>query len=115
MWVVFGTPPAGMTLNMHPMVFASWFGMLATALNLLPFGQLDGGHIMYATLKRYSTPLSLATVGTTVVMTLVSSSWMVLAVMMLSMLFILGPRHPRVIYEWEPCPARALHRCASSR
>lgn len=103
-WSMFGSLPAGMTLNMHPMVFASWFGMLATALNLLPFGQLDGGHITYATLKRYSTPLSLATVVTTVVMTWISTSWMFMAVMMLVMLFLLGPRHPRVIYEWEPLP-----------
>jgi hypothetical protein len=35
-------------------------------------------------------------------MTWVSSSWMFLAVMMLVMLFLLGPRHPRVIHEWEP-------------
>ena len=100
--LMFGTLPEGMTLNIHPMVFAAWFGMLSTALNLLPFGQLDGGHITYATLKRYSTPLSLATVTTAVVMTWVSSSWMFLAVMMLLMLFLLGPRHPRVLYEWEP-------------
>ena len=53
----------GQTINIHPMVFAAWFGMLATALNLLPFGQLDGGHITYATLGRWATPISLATVG----------------------------------------------------
>ena len=45
-------------LNMHPMVFAAWFGMLATALNLLPFGQLDGGHLTYATLGGRSTLIS---------------------------------------------------------
>ena len=47
---MFGTIPDGYAVNIHPMVFAAWFGMLATALNLLPFGQLDGGHITYATL-----------------------------------------------------------------
>jgi len=101
-WLMFGTVPEGYTLNMHPMVFASWFGMLATALNLLPFGQLDGGHITYATLGRWSTPISLATVATAVVMTFFSSSWIVMTVMMLAMLAFLGPRHPRVIYEYEP-------------
>ncbi|MBE3075944.1 MAG: hypothetical protein IMZ75_13540 [Actinobacteria bacterium] len=99
--LVFGTIQDGYTVNMHPMVFAAWFGMLATALNLLPFGQLDGGHITYATLGRVSVPISLVTVGSCVVMTFISSSWMFMTVMMLAMLFILGPRHPRVIYEHE--------------
>lgn len=100
--LMFGTIPDGYTVNMHPMVFAAWFGMLATALNLLPFGQLDGGHLTYATLGRLSVPISLLTVGSCVAMTFISSSWMFMTVMMLAMLFMLGPRHPRVIYEHEP-------------
>ena len=58
---MFGTIPDGQSLNAHPMVFAAWFGMLATALNLLPFGQLDGGHLTYATLGRRSTAISIVT------------------------------------------------------
>ena len=51
-WLLWGTPPDGYSLNMHPMAFAAWFGLLATALNLFPIGQLDGGHISYAVLGR---------------------------------------------------------------
>ena len=101
-WLMFGSIADGYTLNIHPIVFASWFGMLATALNLLPFGQLDGGHITYAILGRWSTHISLLTVATAVVMTFFSTSWIVMTVMMLAMLLVLGPRHPRVIYEYEP-------------
>ena len=100
--LVFGTVADGYTLNMHPIVFASWFGMLATALNLLPFGQLDGGHITYATLGRWSAPISIATVTTAVMMTFLASSWLVMTVMMVVMLVLFGPRHPKVIYENEP-------------
>jgi membrane-associated protease RseP (regulator of RpoE activity) len=99
---VFGAVPDTYTVNIHPMVFAAWFGMLATALNLLPFGQLDGGHLTYATLGRWSTPISIATVATAICMTFISISWLVMTVMMLTMLFMFGPRHPRVIYEYEP-------------
>jgi membrane-associated protease RseP (regulator of RpoE activity) len=101
-WLVFGTIADGYALNIHPIVFATWFGMLATAYNLLPFGQLDGGHITYATLGRWSTPISVATVATALLMTYVSTSWVVMTIIMLVMLVILGPRHPRVIYEYEP-------------
>jgi membrane-associated protease RseP (regulator of RpoE activity) len=102
-YAVIGPVREGYTINMHPVVFAAWFGMLATALNLLPFGQLDGGHITYATLGRWSVPISLVTVGTAVAMTaFVSVSWLVMALMMVAMLFVLGPRHPRVLDELEP-------------
>jgi len=104
-WLVFGPVPAGSIVNLHPMVFAAWFGMLATALNLLPFGQLDGGHITYAALGRLSTAISLVTVGSALLMTYISASWILMTVMMVVMLFLFGPRHPQVLNEYEPLGA----------
>jgi membrane-associated protease RseP (regulator of RpoE activity) len=113
-WLVFGPIPEGSIVNLHPMVWAAWFGMLATALNLLPFGQLDGGHITYATLGKVSTKISLVTVAVAVIMTWLSLSWLLMTVLMLLMLMIVGPRHPPVIDEYEPLGSgrRAIAACA---
>ena len=94
--------PDGYSLNIHPLVFAAWFGMLATALNLLPFGQLDGGHLMYALIGRRSVWVSYATVLTAIGLTVYSMSWAVLTVMMLAMMLIFGTRHPTVWNEYDP-------------
>ncbi len=51
-WVFHGPLPEGAALNLHPFALAAWVGLLATALNLLPFAQLDGGHILYAVAGR---------------------------------------------------------------
>jgi membrane-associated protease RseP (regulator of RpoE activity) len=106
-WMVWGTVAQGYSVNLHPMAFAAWFGLLATALNLLPFGQLDGGHISYAALGRRSTLISLVTISAALVLTFVSTSWLMMTVMMLVMLLAFGPRHPSVIDESvELDPAR---------
>jgi membrane-associated protease RseP (regulator of RpoE activity) len=43
-----------MMLYKHPVAFAAWAGLLLTTLNLMPFSQLDGGHVFYAMLGRRS-------------------------------------------------------------
>ncbi|HEY3380360.1 MAG TPA: site-2 protease family protein [Vicinamibacterales bacterium] len=101
-WMLFGSVADGYSLNMHPVAFASWFGLLATALNLFPIGQLDGGHIAYAVLGRRSTQLTLAAVGVAIVLTFISWSWLVWTILMIVMLFILGPKHPPTIDEHVP-------------
>lgn len=102
-WLLWGTQPDGYSLNMHPMAFAAWFGMLATALNLFPIGQLDGGHVSYAVLgSRWSTYLTFAMLGVAVGLAFFASSWIVWTVMMVAMLFIFGPKHPRVFDEDVP-------------
>jgi len=114
-WLVWGSIPEGYSINLHPMAFAAWFGLIATALNLLPFGQLDGGHISYATLGPRATFVSMATVLVTVGLTFGSGSWLVVALMMVVMLFTVGLRHPRVIDEDTPLdPARRWIALASA-
>jgi membrane-associated protease RseP (regulator of RpoE activity) len=101
-WLTFGSVPAGWTVNMHPVAFAAWFGLLATALNLFPIGQLDGGHISYAVLGRKSTLVTLTMVVCLVGLTFWSMSWAVWAGLTILMLLAFGPRHPRTADEDEP-------------
>jgi membrane-associated protease RseP (regulator of RpoE activity) len=50
--LVVGDVPAGKALALHPIAVAGWFGFLLTALNLLPLGQLDGGHVLFGSSPR---------------------------------------------------------------
>jgi membrane-associated protease RseP (regulator of RpoE activity) len=91
-----GVPTADIYL--HPVARAAWVGLLATALNLLPIGQLDGGHILYAFLGERTRLLSRIFVALLVPMGLFFTySWLVWAVI----LFFFGMRHPSII---DPVP-----------
>jgi membrane-associated protease RseP (regulator of RpoE activity) len=48
--VVLGVDPNSVNVNVHPIALAGWLGLLVTAINLLPVGQLDGGHVVYSLL-----------------------------------------------------------------
>ena len=82
-------------ISLHPIARAAWVGILATALNLLPIGQLDGGHILYAFIGRRHKLLSRIFVLALVPLGIFySRSWLVWA----GILFFFGLRHP-VIYD----------------
>jgi len=102
-WLLWGKISDPYSLNLHPIAFAAWFGLLATALNLFPIGQLDGGHICYAVLGARSTYVTIASIGIAITLAAYfSSSWVVWTGLMVVMLVLFGPRHPRVFDEHVP-------------
>jgi membrane-associated protease RseP (regulator of RpoE activity) len=91
-----GVPPADIYL--HPIARAAWVGLLATALNLMPIGQLDGGHILYSFVGAHHRVLTnLFIVALIPLAFFFSWSWMFWALL----LFFLGRKHPRI---YDPTP-----------
>jgi len=92
-WIRFpGVPIADIYL--HPVARAAWVGLLATALNLLPIGQLDGGHIVYAFLGERTKYLSRFFLLVLVLLGIfVTYSWLVWA----ALLFFFNRRHPSIV------------------
>jgi membrane-associated protease RseP (regulator of RpoE activity) len=83
-------------LGLHPTAIAAWVGMFATALNLLPGGQLDGGHIVFSIAPRAHKQISRLTILALIPMALYFwSGWILWAIL----LRISGMRHP-IVAEW---------------
>lgn len=93
-------------LYLHPIAVAAWIGLLATALNLLPGGQLDGGHLVYAGAPRLHRPITRALTIVLIPMAiLLWQGWFIWAIF----LSMMGSRHPEVapLPPLDP-PRRAL-------
>jgi membrane-associated protease RseP (regulator of RpoE activity) len=85
----------------HPTFMAAWFGLLVTALNLLPIGQLDGGHVIRAALGRRQ---PIASYAVLLVAALSASRGPIWAFFSLFTALFLGVRHPPVENDDEPLP-----------
>jgi membrane-associated protease RseP (regulator of RpoE activity) len=101
-YLVWGPLPANQTVGMSSVAVAAWFGMLATAMNLFPIGQLDGGHIAYAVLGRRSTYVTVSMIVVAAGLCILSTNWILWTVLMIIMLIVVGPRHPRTYDEDVP-------------
>ena len=81
-------------IMLHPIAFAGWIGLLVTMLNLLPIGQLDGGHIAYAMLGRKHDKVAKFVLLALIPMGLLSLNWLVWAVLIL--ILMRTTKHPPV-------------------
>ncbi len=102
-------PPVGadQTLLAHPLAFVGWFALLVTAMNLLPIGQLDGGHLLYAITPRHHRKISLLLVALMLFAGYVYfSGWILFALLIF---FALGTKHPRPLsFDGDLGPGRRL-------
>jgi len=79
-------PLGGFDVMIHPVAWAGWAGLLVTALNLIPAGQLDGGHLIYVLLGDRARSLFPFVLGILLLLGFVSPSWWLWAFL----IFILG-------------------------
>jgi len=90
--VVLGNLPDNYHVIIHPLGFAGWIGLLVTSLNLMPVGQLDGGHIAYAVLGRKAQIISrIVIIGLLGLGIWGSPMWLFWALLLI---FLLGTKHP---------------------
>ena len=98
-WMHVG-PYTSATVHEHPTFMAAWFGLLVTCLNLLPIGQLDGGHVLRAAAGKLQPRLSLLALGLCLVAGIAGSPvWIVLPLLMS---LVMGVSHPPVEDDDEP-------------
>jgi len=79
-----------------PLLFAGWIGLLVTSLNLLPAGQLDGGHVLYALIGKLHQKVGFGILALMLLLGFLSTNWLVWAILVF---FIARRPHPPVTYS----------------
>jgi membrane-associated protease RseP (regulator of RpoE activity) len=97
--LILGELPENYNIILHPIAFAGWIGLLVTALNLIPVGQLDGGHIAYAVFGERAEKISKVVLIILLVLGLFGwPGWLVWA----ALLLIMRLKHPPPLDFWTP-------------
>ncbi len=98
-WLIIGSLPPQADVVLHPIAFAAWFGLFVTSLNLIPIGQLDGGHVAYALWGKRQWTMAFAVVPILIVLGFVGwPGWFIWAFMA----GIWGLGHPPVMDPQVP-------------
>ncbi len=97
-YLVGGNMPAGYEYALSPTIFAGWVGLLVTMLNLLPLGQLDGGHILYGMAGKYQGVVAKIFLVFMVILGLKWPGWWIFGAFVL----IFGLRHPPTFNDALP-------------
>jgi len=93
----------GKEIVIHPTAFAGWVGLLVTAINLLPAGQLDGGHIARGALREKHKYASYTAIGLLLLSSLFGGGWLLMAFFIV---FFIGAGHPPALNEFVPLDAK---------
>jgi membrane-associated protease RseP (regulator of RpoE activity) len=96
-WIISGGRPEGTDLYLNEMAYAGWVGLFVTSLNLLPIGQLDGGHIIHAVFAAKSRFVAaIAFAGLALVTVFLSPAYILFVVL----LWIFRIRHPPTMNDF---------------
>ncbi len=98
-WLALGTTGDNVTITLHPIGVAGWWGLVITMLNLMPIGQLDGGHVVYAMFGRRHRWIARGAVFLVAALAVFSSGtwavWVLIAM-------IIGVDHPPTVEDFVP-------------
>jgi membrane-associated protease RseP (regulator of RpoE activity) len=98
--LMLGPLPPGHDILLHPIAFAGWVGMFITALNLIPIGQLDGGHVLYALLRGKAHVVAQLALAGAILAVVATGNWG--WTLMLMLLLLMGPNHPPTADDSQP-------------
>jgi membrane-associated protease RseP (regulator of RpoE activity) len=111
-YLQFGMRPPHKDILLHPMAFAGWVGLLITSLNLIPIGQLDGGHVLYALLRKKAHRVARFLLNAAWALVILDTTWAIAmgepprllpwTLMLLLLTFLIGPIHPPTADDDEP-------------